>query len=243
MPRAGRLLPLVLVTALGTALCTGCSSGGLARLSPPVADPSTVAQINTRLLVPGTAAGYVIPPASSHKAERLARAKPFVPPRGGTNAACTQLAAPELFAPAGVLNGGEYVAVANAKKYGLFPPSWFEYLDVYPEAEAAAMVSTLRGLIGRCRHFTFEEHGAGARPLPASEVTAPLRGLGDQALYVTVRVVPRPGLFQVLDWVVIRSDRTLIWIMDQSSFSRAGTGRDPLTLRLAQDAWRHYSAA
>jgi hypothetical protein len=243
--RVGGLLPLVLITALGTALCSGCSSGGHGRATSSVADPATVAQINTRLLVPGSAPGYVVPPVSGRNGVRSARARPFVPPGGGVNQACTELTAPELFRPAGVLDAGEYIGVANPRRYGPLAPAWFEYIDVYPGAEATGMVERLASLIGRCRHFTWElptEAAPKGTPLPATEVAAPLRGLGDHCLYVTVRVAERLGGFLVLDWVVIRSDRTLIWIVDQASVSRAGTGRDALTLRLAEDAWRHYSA-
>ena len=70
-----------------------------------------------------------------------------------------------------------------------------------------------------------------------------MRGLGSDALYVTVRVPLRSSVFQVLGWVLIRADRTLIWIVDQSSSSRSGTRRDALTLRLAEDAWHHYRSA
>ena len=81
-------------------------------------------------------------------------------------------------------------------------------------------------------------------PDAASEAATPLSDLGDQALYVTVRVrTPTPDLFQAHDWIVIRSDRTLIWIDDQSIAAEAvGKAHDQLTLRLARDAWRHFSA-
>jgi hypothetical protein len=120
---------------------------------------------------------------------------------------------------------------------GLVAPSWFEYIDVYPGTNAAGTVKTLAALIGRCRHFQFTY---GDIPRSATEVAAQMPGLGSQALYVTVRVALRPGAFQVLDWVLIRADQTLIWIVDNSSFSHAAIGTDALTLRLAQDAWRHY---
>jgi hypothetical protein len=239
---AARLLSLVLVTGLSAALCTGCSSGGHGRTSPPP-DPSTAAQINARLLVSGTAPGFLATHASN-TAERSTHAQPFVSPSGGPNQVCTQLAAPELFKPRGVLDTGEYIGVANAKRYGSAAPSWFEDIDVYPGTEAAGLVKTLAALIGRCGHFQFTYGGVpGTKALPATEAAAPMRGLGSQALYVTVRVAVGPGAFQVLDWVLIRADRTLIWIEDRSSYSRARTGRDALTMRLAQDAWRHYRSA
>jgi hypothetical protein len=240
--KVARLLSLVLVTGLSIVLCTGCSSGGDGRTSPPP-DPSTAAQINARLLISGTAPGFLEAHASN-TAERSTHAEPFVSPSGGPNQVCTQLAAPELFRPGGVLDTGEYISVANAKRYGAAAPSWFEYIDVYPGTEAADLVKTLAALIRRCGHFQFTYGGApGTKALPATEVAAPMRGLGSQALYVTVRVAVGPGVFQVLDWVLIRADRTLIWIVDQSSSSRARTGRDALTMRLAQDAWRHYRRA
>ncbi|MBO0833954.1 MAG: hypothetical protein J2P28_00370 [Actinobacteria bacterium] len=64
------------------------------------------------------------------------------------------------------------------------------------------------------------------------------------SLYVTIRLTIQSGVFQVVDWVLIRADRTLIWVVAFSgSIARTGTGRDPLTQRLAQDAWRHYRTA
>jgi len=150
-----------------------------------------------------------------------------------------KLAEPELIRPGGVLDTGEVIDPADAKRYRLLAPSWFEYIDVYPGTMAAGLVNALPALIGRCGHFQFIP-GAPAKPLPATEVAAPMRGFGSQALYVTVRVGGRSGTFVAFDWILIRSDRTLIWIVDRASLSRAGTGRDPLTLRLAHDAWRHY---
>lgn len=242
--RAGRLLPLGLITALGIGLCGGCSSGGQPPARPPVADPSTVAQIDARLLARGTAPGFLPLVDHAEAGHRSAHAQRFVPPGGGTNQSCTQLAAPELFSPAGVLNTGEDIGVANARQYGPISPSWFEYIDVYPGAEAADIIGALPALIGRCKHFQFQNQGApGTKPRPAVEAAAPLPGVGSQALYVTVRITLTGGEFQVLDWVLIRSGHALIWVMDQSSYSRADTGHDALTLRLAGDAWRHYSAA
>jgi hypothetical protein len=240
--KAARLLTPAMVTVLSIALCTGCSPSGHGRNSPPP-DPSTAAQINARLLGPGMAPGFNAMPTSSTP-ERSAHPHPFVPPSGGLNKVCTQLAAPEIFRPAAILDTGQNIVVADAKRYEPLPPSWFEYIDVYPGTEAAGLIKTLTALIGRCRHFQFDYGGApGSKPVPAAEVAAPVRGLGSQALYVTVRVAVRPGIFQVLDWILIRADRTFIWIVDQSSASRAGTGRDALTLRLARDAWRHYRTA
>lgn len=236
---AARLPTSALVTVLSIALCAGCSSGGHRNtISPP--DPSTTAQINARLLVPGTDPRFIDAQAPN-VAERNAHTHLFVPPGGGPNRVCNQLATPQLVRPAGVLDTGEAISLANAKRYGLLPPSWFEYVDVYPGTEAAGLVKTLATLINRCRHFQFTVGGAsGSKPLPAAEVATPMRGLGSEALYVTVRVAVRPGAFQVLDWILVRADRTLIWIVDRSSSSRSGTGRDALTLRLAEDAWRHY---
>jgi hypothetical protein len=236
---SSRLLPLALVTMLSVALSTGCSSGGQGRSNAP-ADPSTEAQINARLLARGTAPGFNEVRAGG-VAERSAHVRPFAPPTGSLNSVCSKLASPELFRPAGLLDTGEGIVVANSKRYGALPPNWIEGIDVYPGTEAAGLVKTLAALIGRCGHFQFV--GAGAEPAPATEAAAPMRGLGTAALYVTVRVAIQPGAFQVLDWVLIRADRTVIWIADQSSASRSGTGKDALTLRLAQDAWRHYRAA
>jgi hypothetical protein len=238
IPGPGRLVP-VLVAALGLTLVTSCSSG------PSVADPSTVAQVKTRLLGPGMAPGFSPEPRTQQNARRSARARPFVPPRGSSDQVCSRLATPASFVPDAVLSSGQSIAAAHPQLYGPFAPSWFEGIDVYPGTEAATMVTALTRMIGRCGHFLLSAAGPGSAPAPASEAAAPLSGLGDQALYVTVRVqTPTPGLFQAHDWVVIRSDRTLIWIDDQSVAAEAvGTGHDQLTLQLARDAWRQFSAS
>jgi hypothetical protein len=238
IPGPGRLL-LVLVAALGLTLVTGCSSGA------PVSDPSTVAQIKTRLLAPGVAPGFSPEPRTQQSAQQSARTRPFVPPRGSASQVCSRLATPTSFIPDAALSSGQSIAAAHPQLYGPFAPSWFEGIDVYPGTESATMVTTLTRMIGRCEHFLLSASTPGSAPVPASEAAAPLSGLGDQALYVTVRVqTPTPGLFQAHDWVVIRSDRTLIWIDDQSVAAEAvGKGHDQLTLRLAQDAWRRFSAS
>jgi hypothetical protein len=237
IPGPGRLVPLMVAAALGLTLITSCSSG------TSVPDPSTVAQVRTRLLAPGTAPGFSPQPAAQQIVQRSARARPFVPPRGTVNHVCSQLAAPTSFVPGAVLSGGQSIGTTHPQLYGPFAPSWFEGIDVYPGTEAAAMVTKLTALIGKCAHFLMAAV-AGSAPVPASEAAASLSGLGDQALYVTVRArTPTSGLFQAHDWIVIRSDRTLIWIDDQSIAAEAvGKGHDQLTLRLAQDAWRHFSA-
>jgi hypothetical protein len=237
IPGPGRLVPLI-VAAVGLTLITGCSSG------TSVPDPSNMAQVKARLLAPGTAPGFSPESAALQTAQRSARARPFVPPRGTANYVCSRLAAPTSFVPVAVLSGGQSIGTAHPQLYGPFAPSWFEGIDVYPGAEAASMVTTLTTLIGKCGHFMMTASTPGSAPAPASEAAAPLSGLGDQALYVTVRVrTPTSGLFQAHDWIVIRSDRTLIWIDDQSIAAEAvGKGHDQLTLRLAQDAWKHFSA-
>ena len=152
--------------------------------------------------------------------------------------------APASFVPGAALSSGQSIGVLHPQLYGPFAPSWYEGIDVYPGAEAANMVKTLSALIGRCGHFLLPASVPGSGPASASEAAAPLHDLGDQALYVTVRVrTPTPDLFQAHDWIVIRSGRTLIWIDDRSIASESvGKGHEQLTLRLAQDAWRHFSA-
>jgi hypothetical protein len=238
IPGPGRLVP-VLVAALGLALATSCSSGA------SVSDPATVAQVKTRLLAPGMAPGFSPEPRTQQSARQSARARPFVPPHGRPDQICSRLAAPASFVPDAALSSGQSIAAAHPQLYGPFAPSWYEGIDVYPGSEAATMVTTLTRMIGRCGHFLLSATAPGSAPAPASEAAAPLSGLGDQALYVTVRVqTTTPGLFQAHDWVVIRSDRTLIWIDDQSIAAEAvGKADDQLTLRLARDAWRHFSAS
>ena len=237
MPGPGRLLPLA-VAALGLALIASCSSGS------SVSDPSTVAQVKTRLLAPGTAPGFAPQARNLQTAQRSAKARPFVAPRGHADQVCSQLAAPASFVPGAALSSGQSIGVLHPQLYGPFAPSWYEGIDVYPGAEAATMVKALTTLIGQCRHVSFQAGALGSPPASASETAAALFGLGDQALYVAVRLpTPTPHLFQALDWVVIRSGRTLIWIDDRSIASEAvGKGHEQLTLRLAQEAWRHFSA-
>ena len=235
---SSRLLTAV-VAALSVALITSCSSG---RQGPPP-DPLTVAQVKARLLAPGMAPGFSPDPANQQTAQRSARARPFVPPRGSAGQVCSQLAVPTSFVPNAVLTAGQHIGVVHPQLFGPFAPSWSEQIDVYPGTEAANMVKALSALIGRCRHVSFQATVLGSPPASASETAVPLRGLGDQALYVAVRLpTPTPHLFQALDWVVIRSGRTLIWIDDRSGSQVVGTGHDQLTMRLTQDAWRHFSA-
>jgi hypothetical protein len=237
MPGPGRLVS-VLMAALGLTLITSCSSG------PSVSDPSTMAQVKTRLLAPGTAPGFTPQPRALQTARRSAAARPFAPPRGRADQVCSRLATPTSLVPGAVLSSGQFIGVLHPQLYGPFAPSWFEGIDVYPGTEAATMITALAALIGKCAHFTLSADGPDSTAAPASEAAAPLSGLGDQALYVTVRVrTPTPGLFQAHDWIMIRSDRTLIWIDDQSISAEAvGKAHDQLTLRLAQDAWRRFSA-
>jgi hypothetical protein len=238
MPGPARLIPLA-VAALSVALTTSCSSGGPG--APP--DPSTVAQVKARLLAPGMAPGFSPGPTDQQTAQRWARARPFAPPRGSAGQVCSQLATPASFVPNAVLTGGQRISAAHPQLFGPFAPSWSEQIDVYPAAEAATMVKALTTLIGQCRHVSFQVSALGSPPASASETAAALSGLGDQALYVAVRLpTPTPRLFQALDWVVIRSGRTLIWIDDRSGSQVVGTGHDQLTLRLARDAWHHFSA-
>jgi hypothetical protein len=238
MPGPGRLIPFA-VAALSVALIMSCSSGG----HGPPPDPSTVAQVKARLLAPGMAPGFSPGPRGQQTAQRWARAGPFVPPRGSAGQVCSQLAAPASFVPDAVLTAAQRIGAANPQLFGPFAPSWSEQIDVYPGTEAVTMVKALTALIGQCRHVSFQADAVGSAPASASETAAPLSGLGDQALYVAVRLpTPTPHLFQALDWVVIRSGRTLIWIDDQSGSQVVGTGHDQLTLRLARDAWHHFSA-
>src|SRR5271170_2242209 len=125
MPGPGRLIP-VMVAALGLALITGCSSG------TSVPDPSTVAQVKTGLLAPGMAPGFSPEPRTLQNAQRSARARSFVPPRGSVDHVCSQLATPASFVPGAVLSSGQSVGTADPQLYGPFAPSWFEGIDVYP---------------------------------------------------------------------------------------------------------------
>ena len=50
-----------------------------------------------------------------------------------------------------------------------------------------------------------------------------------------------PGRFWADDWVVIRPDRTLIFI-DGKYVRPVRNAHDRVTLRLAREAWHRYSA-
>ena len=175
MPGPGRLITLA-VAALGLALITGCSSGSSA------SDPSTVAQVKTRLLAPGTAPGFAPQPRNLQTAQRSARARPFVPPRGSAGQVCSQLAVPTSFVPNAVLTAGQHIGVVHPQLFGPFAPSWSEQIDVYPGTEAANMVKALSALIGRCRHVSFqavslaEAGGALRRGPPSDPHPAPVPG-------------------------------------------------------------------
>jgi hypothetical protein len=242
MPRSCRL-PSVALAALSLALITACSAGG----QPPAhvragADPATVAQVNARLLRSGVAPGFLPlrPPKQSDA--RSARDEPFAAPQGTTGHVCTLLMSPVLFAPSARIGSGQYISVANPQRYGPIPPSWFEWIDVYPGTESSYILKTLPSLIGKCGHFMAHNSGAGPNAIPVREAASQLTGLGDQALYVSVRAhAAVPGGFLADDWVVIRSKHTLIWISGQNG-TAASSGQDRLTLLLAHEAWRHFSA-
>lgn len=69
-----------------------------------------------------------------------------------------------------------------------------------------------------------------------------LRGLGDAAIYVSQRMrVSAGGAAVSLDYVMIRSGRTLIWVINTSGLAAADS-RYHLTLHLARDAWHQYSS-
>jgi hypothetical protein len=83
----------------------------------------------------------------------------------------------------------------------------------------------------------------GSVQIPAREAAVPLPGHGSQALYVSVRLLSGvPGKFWADDWIVMRSDRTLIFI-DGQYVRPMGTAQDRMTLQLAKEAWHRYSAA
>ena len=224
------------VAAFGVVLIAGCSSGQ----GQGTTDPSTTAQANARLLPPGKTPGFL--PYRANVPSRPVKAKPFVPPGGSADHACSYLISPALFRPSGSVGVGESISLAirQQRQYQPLPPTWFEWIDVYPGTEAAGIVKALPQLIGRCGHFVFRGGGA---TLQAHEAVAPLHGFGDQAFYVSVRLLSTvPGRFSADDWIVIRSDRTLIWI-DGQYVRPPANGRDRMTLQLAQDAWHRYSAA
>lgn len=235
VPRSRRDV-FVAMAAVTATLITGCS-GQSVGTHPPVAAPRTLADANARLLPPGKAPGFLILRGNMHN--RAGTAKPFVPPRGSTNRACTVLTSPPLFFPSASVDVGESVSLdrQQQRRYLPLPPSWFEWIGVYPGTEAAGIVRELPALVGKCGHFLF------IGKIPAQEAAAPLAGFGDQALYVTVRLLTgTAGQFSADDWLVIRSGRTLIWI-DGQYVRPPANGRDQMTLQLAQDAWHRYLAA
>jgi hypothetical protein len=88
----------------------------------------------------------------------------------------------------------------------------------------------------------FANGGISPVTIPARESVAPMSGIGDQALYISVRLPSQvPGRFWADDWIVIRSDRTLIFI--EGRYVRSvGNAQDPMMLQLAREAWHRYSA-
>jgi hypothetical protein len=228
---------LVVMAALAATLITSCSVAQSGAAHPSATDPRTVAQASDRLLPSGKTPGFLILRANTNN--QAGPAKPFLPPQGSTNRACSMLTSPALFIPGGSVGVGESIALDHQqqRRYMPLPPSWFEWIDVYPGTEAAGIVKGLPSLLGRCGQFTF------VGKTPARETAAQLPGFGDQALYVSVRLLSSvPGRFSADDWIVIRSDRTLIWI-DGQYVRPPANGRDQTTLQLAQDAWHRYLAA
>ena len=229
-------------TALGITLIPACSSG-TAGGSPPVPDPSTSAQAIARLLAPGKTAGFQV--LRANVPGKPVKAQPFAPPHGSLDHVCTFLSSPSYFTPSPSAGAGESFALPRQqqRQYLPLPPSWFEWIDAYPGTEAAGIVRALPALIGKCGHFVFANGTTGSVRIPAREAAVPLPGYGSQALYVSVRLMSGvPGKFWADDWIVIRSDRTLIFI-DGQYVRPIRTAQDRMTLQLAREAWQHYSAA
>jgi hypothetical protein len=89
----------------------------------------------------------------------------------------------------------------------------------------------------------FLNGATGSVKIRASEAVAALPGFGNQALYVSVRLCSgAPGKFWADNWIVIRSDRTLIFI-DGQYVRPVSNAQDRMTLQLAKEAWHRYSAA
>lgn len=234
-----------LTAGLGLAVMTGCSAGGHDGTAAvrPVPDPSTVAQMRERLLVSGAAPGFIAP-SSDRSTLRSATAHPFTPPRGNTAQRCEDLMIPhETLRLSGLLSGSQDLAPADQKGYEEIPPGWTEWIDVYPGTEAPDIVAALPGLIGRCGSFMASNPGAGPRKTHVREAVAPLRGLGDQALYVGVWLpLTLQGKRLAADWVVIRSHRTLIWLEGTNLRDPSIGKQNPQTLLLAKNAWHQFSA-
>lgn len=236
MYRRAFVLPFAVVIGVAA----GCSA------SQGPADPLTVAQASARLLARDKAPGFVPEGMFRIPGEHLAgKAQPFVPPQGSPAQICTSFITPVIFAPAASISSNEMIGVASPRRYRPSTPSWNEWVDVYPGAEATDIVKALPALIRNCGQFDFQSpRGFPAQKgprLPFHEAATPLPGLGDQALYVSVRPTAEPaGYVNNQDWIVIRSDRTLIWIIGQY-LRPAGTAHDRLTMQLTQEAWRHYS--
>lgn len=229
-------------TALSIALIPACSAGP-GGSSGPVPDPSTPAQATARLLPPGKTAGFQV--LRANVPAKPVKARPFTPPHGSIDHVCTFLSSPSYFTPSPSAGAGESFALPRQqqRQYLPLPPSWFEWIDAYPGTEAAGIVKALPALIGKCGHFVFANGAIGSVKIPAREAVVPLPGYGGQALYVSVRLLSGvPGKFWADDWIVIRSDRTLIFI-DGQYVRPVGSAQDRMTLRLVKEAWHHYSAA
>ena len=204
--------------------------------------PHSVGQVKARLLGPGTAPGYKLPGASLLGASRSA-AKPVVAPSGPASDVCARFLQPGNVLPTPSLRGYGLIGVLNRAKYA-FPPTWYEYLDVYPGTETTSILSEVNRLASGCGRFAWTDATAsGARRITSQVAVSPLSGLGGsggQALYVTARMLGTGRTF-AYDWVVIRSGRALLVVWDSGSVA-SGTGQDAATVQLARDAWQHYAA-
>lgn len=233
---------LATAAVLGITLIPACSSG-IAGGPAPVANPATAAEATARLLAPAKMTGFWV--TRVDVPYRPVKAQPFVPPRGSLSRVCTTFSTPPYFIPSTSASAGEafFLPRQEQRRYRPFPPWWSEWIYAYPGTEAAGIVTALPGLIGKCGHFVFANGGISPVTIPAHESVAPLPGFGDQALYVSVRLpAGLPGRFWADDWVVIRSDRTLIFI-EGKYVGPVGSAHDTTTLQLAKEAWHRYSAA
>jgi hypothetical protein len=248
---------VALAGVVSLALVAGCSSAGghpaadhasgrTAAQRVAVADPLNVAQAKGRLLNSSAAPGFRLSSsASARNARQLAKAQLFVPPHGSTAQVCTDLMIPGIgLRPTGSLDSNEVIGVPNPDQYLPFPPTWFEEIDVYPGTEATNIATALPQMVSRCGRFMAKGAITGGVTGPVRETVVPLQGLGDQAFNVGVRTLSSAlTQFDDYDWIVIRSGRTLTWIVGSAIVPPASGKPDPRTLQLAQDAWHYYSAA
>jgi hypothetical protein len=208
---------------------------------PPAAaripDPVSIAQIEARTLGPEAEPGFAF--FSSSKAIKSSTAMPFDPPTGTADHVCNALLLPNEFLPQPLLDSGVSV-FPRADRSSPTAANWFEGVDAYPAGESLRMETQLRALLGRCGHFRWAV--STSTPIYMRAIVKSLPGIGDSTTYVSIRIVNLPPSTptEAWDWVLIRSDNTLVMLDDQGSLVPSVTAQNTIMMQLVNDAWQRY---